>query len=251
MIFVFTYHKVRGPDAAGDKNFYTISAAQLERQIGTLRERGCTCMPIEDLIGLKTVPDKKFVLTFDDGTEDHLRVVVPLLQKHSCQGVFFIPTANLNKPGFLTNAQVQEIAKAGHAIGFHSHEHRRLDVLPREEIRRQIALSQKIIGDIVGHTPVLFVPPGGFVNTSVREAALDVGVKVMRTMRWGYNHNLDPMALETIPVNQYTNDRKFQKILESRSAPLVYACKEALKRLIPLPSYEFLRRLLFKFSKPD
>ena len=73
----------------------------------------------------------------------------------------------------------------------------------------------------------------------------------MRTMRWGYNQKLDLMALETLPINRHTNERKFLRLLESRSMPLLYAGKEAVKRLVPLPAYERLRRLLFKFSKPD
>jgi hypothetical protein len=68
-------------------------------------------------------------------------------------------------------------------------------------------------------------------------------------MRWGYNQKLDLMDLETVPINRYVNDRKFLKRLEPRNQPILYAGKEALKRLIPLPAYERVRRALFKFSR--
>ena len=83
----------------------------------------------------------------------------------------------------------------------------------------------------------------------IRQAALDSGVRLMRTMRWGYNKKLDLMALETLPINRYTNEKKFLKLLESRRVPLLYTGKEIVKRLVPLRTYERLRRLLFKFSK--
>lgn len=251
MILVLTYHRVCETPPGTEPNFYTITGAQLDRQLGLLHEKGYACMRVEELLGASTIPEHRYVLTFDDGTTDHREVVFPLLEKHHCQGVFFVPTARLDQPGHLTNAQVREMAVAGHAIGSHSHEHRRMDTMSDDEARRQIAESQKIIAELTGTKPVLFVPPGGFVNSRTGSIAAELGVRVMRTMRWGYNEKLDLMALETVPINRHVNERKFVRILESRRTPLLYAGKEALKRLVPLPMYERLRKLLFSFSKSD
>jgi peptidoglycan/xylan/chitin deacetylase (PgdA/CDA1 family) len=251
MILVLTYHRVCETPAGTEPNFYTISGAQLDRQLGLLHEKGYACMKIEDLIGASTIPEHRYILTFDDGTSDHREIVFPLLEKHRCRGAFFIPTAQLNQPGYLTDDQVREMAAAGHAIGPHSHDHRRLDTMPDKEVWHQIALSQKIIAGLTGANSPAFVPPGGFVNDRVRAIAAELGVRVMRTMRWGYNEKPDLMALETIPINHYVTERKFLKVLTSRNKPLLYAGKEALKRLIPLPAYERLRKLLFKLSKSD
>ncbi len=251
MILVLTYHRVCDTPAGTEPNFYTISPAQFDRQLGLLHENGFVCMKIGDLIGASAIPERRYVLTFDDGTSDHREVVFPLLEKHRCQGAFFVPTAQLNKPGYLTNAQVQEMAAAGHAIGPHSHEHRRLDTMTDKEIWQQIATSQKIIAGLTGSNSPAFVPPGGFVNDRVRTVAAELGVRIMRTMRWGYNKKLDLMALETVPINHYVTERKFLKVLTSRGKPLIYAGKEALKRMVPLPAYERLRKFVFKFSKSD
>ena len=234
-----------------EPNFYTISGAQLDRQLGLLNENGYVCMKMGDLIGAAAIPERRYVLTFDDGTSDHREVVFPLLEKHRCQGAFFIPTAQLNQPGYLTDDQVREMAAAGHAIAPHSHDHKRLDTMPDKEVWYQIAMSQKIIAGLTGVNSPLFVPPGGFVNERIRTIAAELGVRVMRSMRWGYNKQLDLMALETIPINHYVNERKFLKVLASRNKPLLYAGKETLKRLIPLPAYERLRKLIFKLSKSD
>jgi peptidoglycan/xylan/chitin deacetylase (PgdA/CDA1 family) len=250
-MFFLTYHKISDTAGAGDADFYTVPRARFAWQLEQLQARGAECLTVAELLRAASVPENKFVLSFDDGTLDHYDLVFPLLQARRWQGMFFIPTAKLNQPGYLTNGRVQELAAAGHAIGFHSHEHRRLDLLPEEEIRRQIALSQKIVGDIIGARPLLFVPPGGFVDDRIRKAAVESGVRLMRTMRWGYNKKLDLMALETLPINRHTNEKKFLGLLESRRVPLLYTGKEIVKRLVPLRTYEGLRRLLFKFSKPD
>ncbi len=75
-------------------------------------------------------------------------------------------------------------------------------------------------------------------------------MRVIRTMRWGYNRQPDLLALETIPLNRYVTEKRFLGILESNNPRFLYAGKEALKRLMPLWGYEAIRRLLFKFSQP-
>ncbi|MDB6123746.1 MAG: polysaccharide deacetylase family protein [Pedosphaera sp.] len=251
MIFLFTYHKVRESDSAGGNDFYTVSPDQLARHIAMLNAKGFQNLKIDELIRNPIQSGNKYILTFDDGTYDHYEIVFPLLQKNNCQGVFFIPTSKLNKPGYITNAQVRKLADAGHAVGFHSHEHQRLDLSPQEEIRRQITLSQQILYDITGVKPLIFSPPGGYLNARIREASLELGVQAIRTMRWGYNKKIDLIALETIPINRFTNDKKFLNILESHNSRFLYMGKEALKRLIPLRGYELLRNLLFKFKNSE
>ena len=246
MRLILTYHEVR--DTGNEKcDFYTISPAQLDGQLAILIAQGRQSGRIEELPN--GLPEDRFILTFDDGTADHFAVVLPILEKHRCHASFFIPTAKLDQPGYLTRAQVKAMAAAGHGIGSHSHEHQRMDILPEEEIRRQIARSQEILAEITGAKPFTFVPPGGYTNERVRSAAAALGMRALRTMRWGHNQKLDLMALETVPINHYTDDKKFIKLLLPGGTSLLYTGKETLKRLVPIRSYEWLRRMVFKFRK--
>lgn len=251
MILFLTYHKVRGPAGADDGDFYTVSSEQLGRQIEAVHAKGFKCLKIENLLEGKMPAGQEYILSFDDATPDHYEVVFPLLQKHGCRVVFFVPTSRLNQPGFLTEAQVRELAGAGHTIGLHSHNHQRLDVLPQDKIREEMVRSREILGGILGRKPVIFAPPGGFINAQVRAAAVEQGVRIIRSMRWGYNQKPDLLDMETVPINRYTNDKKFRGILELRNPQMLYAGKEALKRLIPLRFYQIIRRLAFKFSKSE
>ena len=251
MIFFLTYHKVRGPGGADDGDFYTVSGEQLGRQIEAMHARGFKCIEIGNLLVGKTSAEQEYILSFDDATPDHCDVVFPLLQKHGCRAVFFVPTSRLNQPGFLTEGQVRELARAGHTIGLHSHNHQRLDVLPPDKIREEMVRSQEILSGILGRQPVIFAPPGGFINAQVRAAAVEQGVRIIRSMRWGYNQKPVLLDMETVPINRYTSEKNFQKILEAHNAQILYAGKEALKRLIPLRFYQMIRRLAFKFSKSE
>jgi peptidoglycan/xylan/chitin deacetylase (PgdA/CDA1 family) len=244
MILVLTYHKVlQGSDP--ESEFYTIPAEQLERQLELLAQAGFQALAPAELLDLKPRSNPAYLLCFDDATADHYEVVLPLLARHRCRAVFFTPTAKLDRPGYLTSKQVAELSRAGQTIGAHSHEHRRLDWLGEEDIRVQMQLSHQILAGLVGAPPVFFAPPGGYFNLSVRDIALESGIRVIRVMRWGYNPMLDLAALECIPVNRHYTDAEFRRVLEFRRRPALYAVKEITKKLIPSRSYESLRKGLF------
>lgn len=248
MIPIFTYHKISDGDAGGGAEFYTVSRGQLVRQLEALATAARRCVGAEVLLESNSRTGEKFILSFDDATQDHYEIVFPLLEERGLRAVFFVPSAKLNQPRRLTDAQVREMARAGQTIGLHGHEHKRLDVLDDDELREQIRRSREIIGDLAGERPWIFAPPGGFLSEHVREVALGFGVRAIRTMRWGYNQNMDVTALETIPINRHTDDRKFLRILDSREIPFLYSGKQAVKALIPARAYERLRSTLFKMS---
>lgn len=248
MILIFTYHAVCGADNRRGQDFYTVTAEQLERHFDAIARHGKQCVTISDLRAGKALPPDNFILTFDDATADHAEVVAPLLARRGWKAAFFVPTSKLNRAGYLGDDQVRALARAGHCVGFHSHEHRRLDIASDDEMREQIKRSREIIGNLIGEPPWLFAPPGGFINEHVREVALGFGVEVLRTMRWGYNQSPDRTGLETIPVNRYTDDAKFQLILQARQTRYLYLGKQAMKAFVAPRTYERLRSWLFRVS---
>ena len=248
MILVLTYHKVlRGPDPKS--GFYTLQAGQLERHLELLAQSGLQALSPEKLVGFEPLSQPAYLLTFDDGTADHYEVVLPLLARYGCRAVFFVPTAKLDRAGYLTSKLVTELSRAGQTIGLHSHEHRRLDRLGEEDIRAQMQLSHRIIGDLTGERPVFFAPPGGYMNRRIRDIALETGVRVIRTTRWGYNQNPDLGALQCIQVTRHFTEAEFRRVLEfRRRSAVLYAAKEIIKKAIPSRTYESLRDMMFGHS---
>lgn len=241
MILVLTYHEViRGP--VPESEFYTIRAEQLERQLELLAQSGCPVLSPAELAGCEPPSRRGCLLSFDDGTADHYEVVLPLLARYGYRAVFFVPTSKLDRPGYLLSKQAAEMSRAGQTIGLHSHVHQRLDVLGKEEMRAQMQLSRQIIGELTGERPVFFAPPGGYVNRRLQDIALESGIQVIRTMRWGYNRNPDFAALECVPLNRHFSEEKFRHVLEFRRRSVaLYAAKEMTKKMIPIRAYELLR----------
>ena len=262
MILFLTYHKVaRRGQAAGD--FYTVSEDALERQLEMVRENGFQFLAPEEILMWRTTevkqqtassrqpsppkeerekaPEAVCIPSFDDGTADHFDVVVPLLERRKCRALFFVPTARLNRPKYLTTQQLVAMRRAGHTVGSHSHEHERLDRLAEEDVRVQLEISRQILSDALGAPPRFFAPPGGYFSALVQRVAIEQDLTVIRTMRWGYNHRPVLASLECVPINRNVTEVEFRRVLEGRDLRLAYAGKQLAKSLVPGWLYEKLR----------
>jgi peptidoglycan/xylan/chitin deacetylase (PgdA/CDA1 family) len=245
MILVLAYHKVLSA-ADPESDFYTLQAGKLERHLQLLAQSGLHALSPEKLVDSELPCQGAYLLSFDDGTEDHYDVVLPVLARYGCRAIFFVPTSKLDRPGYLTSKRVTEISQAGQTIGLHSHEHRRLDWLGEEDVRVQMQLSRQIVGDLTGQQPAFFAPPGGYIDRRVRDIVLESGVRVIRTTRWGYNRHLDFAALQCIQVNRHFTEAEFRRILGfRRRSAMLYAAKQITKKIVPARTYLSLRRKVF------
>jgi len=232
MILILTYHKVVASHVDDGGDFYTVTRDVLESQLRTLQTRGYHSLPVDELLANGAPPPNSCLLTFDDGTQGHYDVVLPLLQQYKFQGVFFVCTAKFDLPGYLSRAQIREMAQSGHIIACHAHQNRRLDVMTDDQIHERISLSRQIITEVVGAPPVLFAPPGGYINGRVRSAVLANGMRIIRTMQWGYNDSLELTSLQCIPLNRHIGGPQFNDVLDRRRATrlaAMYRMKEFVK----------------------
>ncbi len=244
MILFLTYHKVvREGEPRPD--FYTIRAEQLERQLELLGRSGFKPLFPQKLLQRRERSQRSYVLSFDDGTQDHYDVVMPVLARYRQKAIFFVPTSKLDRAGYLRTETVRKMSREGHTIGSHSHEHRRLDWMVEEDIRVQLQLSHKILSEITGMPPIIFAPPGGYITPRVRQLAVETGLRVIRTMKWGYNPDPDFASLDCIPVNRHLTEMEFRRILEFQSMAMIYRSKQIAKKLIPAKLYETVRGFLF------
>jgi peptidoglycan/xylan/chitin deacetylase (PgdA/CDA1 family) len=245
MILVLTYHRVSALRES-EPEFYTTQASQLERWLDLLESNGFHALKPGELIDPGYQPKSGYLLTFDDGTRDHYDVVFPLLERRGIRGIFFVPTAKLGREGYLTADQVRSMWRAGQAIGSHSHEHRRLDRLMEEDIRVQLEVAGTTIAELTGEWPEYFAAPGGFMNRQVHQRALESGARAIRTMKWGYNRNLDLTSIECVPLNRFMKEKEFMGVLRFQGLGMKYVAKQISRRLIPDSAYERARNAYFR-----
>jgi peptidoglycan/xylan/chitin deacetylase (PgdA/CDA1 family) len=113
---------------------------------------------------LRKGPDSSVLLTFDDGpSPDVTPAVLERLDRYGARALFFVIGRRVKRVPHL----LAQIRARGHALGNHSHLHRRHYVLQSErsprfcEYYRDVRRCQEVIERETGELPRLFRPPGG------------------------------------------------------------------------------------------
>ena len=138
---------------------------------------------------------KQVALTFDGGPSGFTPRIDRILQRKHVRASFFWVGSRIS--GW--EKVVRRVARQGHEIANHSWFHDDLTGLPADEVRRQLARTNRRISRLTGERPRVFRPPYGAVNHQVREIAADLR---MRTVLWDVD-SLDwtSPGCETIAAN--------------------------------------------------
>jgi peptidoglycan/xylan/chitin deacetylase (PgdA/CDA1 family) len=111
--------------------------------------------------------EKNVALTFDDGPHEMTLLVLDVLKKHNAKATFFCIGKNIEKhPEIL-----QQIIFEGHTVGNHSYNHSRLfDFYRKDRLIAEILKTDALIEKISGKKTILFRPPFGVTNPSIKSA---------------------------------------------------------------------------------
>lgn len=249
MITILTYHDVVDSLSKAENSHYAISLNVLRDHIRVLREHAFLPVNPARLQNPTQIGSASFFLTFDDGQANHANLTAPLLESEGICGVFFVPTRRIDREAYLKSADIRRMAKAGHVFGLHGHEHRRLDRLGMEELRQDFTRSIEILAGLTGKPPWIFAPVGGYGSTQVTDTARATGIRAIRTMRWGLNHEPDPLALETIPASRDFEPSQLLNILRSGRFGRGYRTKEFIKGTLPEFLYNQVRQTVNRIGK--
>ena len=96
-------------------------------------------------------------LTFDDGPSESTPELLALLDQFQAKATFFVCGANAER----LPSMVPMIAAAGHEVGNHTWNHRRLDFCPTQVMREEIGRTQALVQQQAGASPQHFRAPFG------------------------------------------------------------------------------------------
>ncbi|MEU6410675.1 polysaccharide deacetylase family protein [Microbispora sp. NPDC046933] len=136
------------------------------------------------------------VLTFDDGTADHL-AVAGMLSRRGLKGTFYVSSARLGRRGFLSVAGLRAVAKDGHEIGGHTLHHPHLSELFDAEQRTEICDDRRALLKM-GFAVRSFAYPFGDFDETSKQLAMGCGYTTAR----GINGLHRPDSCRSCPVTE-------------------------------------------------
>jgi hypothetical protein len=152
----------------------------------------------------ETLRQASAVLTFDDGTGEHLELGRELAGR-GMPGLFFISTGKVGEPGYVGPADVREMASLGHVVGSHGVRHEPLNLLPRPGVLQEVRASKQMLEELIGSEVRYFAPPGGVEAPSLTDSLLQCGYAASRSMRWGvHSPAASRWAVPVVPVTEFT-----------------------------------------------
>jgi peptidoglycan/xylan/chitin deacetylase (PgdA/CDA1 family) len=145
----------------------TVSPPDFEAMLGYLRDNGYHTISTRDLWWTldqtAPLPAKPVMLTFDDGYADAYSVVLPLLKAYGMTGVFFVTVNLVDKPGYITRAQVRALADAGMDVESHAMDHVSM-IRPLADQIYQMCRSRDFLNEWTGTDVRHFAYPSGDYN---------------------------------------------------------------------------------------
>jgi peptidoglycan/xylan/chitin deacetylase (PgdA/CDA1 family) len=118
--------------------------------------------------------------TFDDGVADQLQGE-QLLEKYGMVATFYINSAFIGLPGYMTRANLDNLKAKGHEIGGHSVSHQNLPTLSADEQNRQVCQDRDTLLSW-GFPVTSFAYPFAEFNATTRSTVQQCGYNTARAV---------------------------------------------------------------------
>ena len=159
---------------SGDANFYKIAEDVFIGHVEAIYQK--YQLKAGNLSELQNDEHTPFFISFDDGGSCFLNPIADILERFGWVGVFFNSTDYIGTPGFLTRAEVKELADRGHVIGSHSCSHPlKITNCSYIELLAEWSQSKKVLESIIGKEVTTASIPGGFLSKDVEKSAAESG----------------------------------------------------------------------------
>ena len=225
---ILMYHHILPAELAAkvEDNAF-VSLRDFEAHSGALSAGGYTTIDFAQLAdmldGKKPVPDKPVIITIDDGYEETLANVSPVLRKNGQKAVIGLVTGCLGafddwqkarKEYFkiIDAKQVKEYSQNGFSFISHSETHRFLTSLDGSELARELANSREEIEKLTGKPVNALIYPYGDNNERVRAGLAAAGYRFGVSISAGTKYVLeDPLDLRRVYVKKGDSVRTFMR----------------------------------------
>jgi peptidoglycan/xylan/chitin deacetylase (PgdA/CDA1 family) len=230
---VLNYHGLtaRGSSFNGRQGRFEVSQSSFAEHLRHIGASGCRVLLAMELPHSSHSPPSNafsIALTFDDGRLSDYEVAYPMLWNAGFGATFFINSATVDAPGFLTWSQLKEMSRGGMSIQSHSHDHVDLARLSSDQLDYQLRRSKAEIEDRLGREVSLVALPYGSMPQHMITTALRLGYKAICSSR-GRLARSSSVIIDRVCIYSNTSLQQFAAVL--RGSPVFFgktACRAAL-----------------------
>ncbi|WP_429010827.1 polysaccharide deacetylase family protein [Aeromonas allosaccharophila] len=209
---IIMYHRFIEQDSEKGVHGTWMPIAMFEKHLRLMKWLGYETLTFRDLadkgfIHRLQYGKKYLMITADDGYQDNLTRMLPLLEKYGYKAVVYVvtgegynrwdvehPTNPDTKVSLMSGEQVKALAATGHVeIGGHTLTHPRLSQLTAEQQAHEIQENKRQLEALLGHPLLSFAYPYGDMNDSAKEQAIAAGY------RFAVATNSGPRAMHQDP----------------------------------------------------
>jgi len=209
---VIMYHRFIEQDSEKGVHGTWMPITMFEKHLRLMKWLGYETLTFRDLadkgfIHRLQYGKKYLMITADDGYQDNLTRMLPLLEKYGYKAVVYVvtgegynrwdvehPTNPDTKVSLMSGEQVKALAASCHVeIGGHTLTHPRLSKLTPEQQAHEIQENKRQLEALLGHPLLSFAYPYGDMNDSAKEQAIAAGY------RFAVATNSGPKAMHQDP----------------------------------------------------
>jgi len=163
---------------------------QFEAQMNYLQDKGYQSVSLEQLYKAMykngTLPEKPFVITFDDGYVDNYTTAFPILAKHGFTATVFMVTSYIDGPAFMSLPQLKDLVAKGWEVEGHTIDHPYLTKIDPATVLSELTASKKSLEHELGNPVNFFAYPYGDLNSNVAQAVKESGYLMAVTTERGW-----------------------------------------------------------------
>ncbi|MBL0611592.1 polysaccharide deacetylase family protein [Aeromonas jandaei] len=211
---VIMYHRFIEHESEKGVHGTWMPIAMFEKHLRLMKWLGYETLTFRDLadkgfIHRLQYGKKYLMITADDGYQDNLTRMLPLLEKYGYKAVVYVvtgegynrwdvehPTNPDTSVPLMNGEQIKALAASGHVeIGGHTLTHPRLSKLPTEQQAHEIQENKRQLEALLGQPLLSFAYPYGDINDSAKEQAIAAGY------RFAVATNSGPKAMHQDPYH--------------------------------------------------
>lgn len=209
---VLMYHSISSHVGKEKHNKWRVKPKDFEKQMRWFSKNNWTSYTISELSELKTLPEKSFVITFDDGFEDNYTNAFPLLEKYNFKAtIYLVPTQTSNHwesnntseiSNLLDREQINIMQDSGLIeFGSHSLSHVNLSKITDKELENELLISKQKVEEIIKKDCKAFAYPYGKFDDKIVDFTKKAGYKNSTVVKRGlYDLGDDPFIIKRIGI---------------------------------------------------